>query len=291
MAGGGSNAGGSGGFDPGGGGSTTVPQYAELWYQVEDRLVHFPLDPTDGSAQPYQQSLITNPPPVGYGLLTMLNDGSLLIGRLSTGENRTYLYHLPDPPRDGSPVALVELGMMIDNLMIEGLYTDCDGRLYGMDTGADVTSSTGNRLIRFTGDVLQSDFSYAVVSDLSTAVVADIDDMGPGIDQGQITDNPGLAIDSGDVYAFDFESGTGSLVGSGGTYGIHALGGSLFDDAVARLYLLSLDAELLEMDPTSYAVSPPLAVGPADLSDPLRLGWSGLAGPLTHCDSGFTPPR
>ena len=95
--------------------------------------------------------------------------------------------------------------------MLEGLYTDCDGRLYGMDTGADVGSSTGNRLLRFTGDYLAGDFTYQVISDLSTADVADIDDLGPGVAlDGAITDNPGFAIDSGDIYEFNYETGTGT---------------------------------------------------------------------------------
>ena len=265
-----------------------MPQYAELWYSVDDRLVRFPLDVTDGSAQPHQQSIIDNPPPLGQGLLTMMPDGSLIGGRLSTTDFATYLYHIPDPPRDGSPVTLVELGVMIDGLMLEGLYTDCEGRLYGMDTGVDVTNATGNRLIRFTGDFLQGDFSYTVVSDLATADVADIDDMGPGIDNNEITDNPGLAIDSGTVHAFDFETGSGVQVGTGGTYGIHALGGALFSDSVSRLYVFSINAELFEMDPTNFTLSAPLAVGPIDVAG--TVGHSGITGPLTDCNTGFTPP-
>src|SRR5690606_38617095 len=121
----------------------------------------------------------------------------------------------------------------------EALYTDCQGLVYLMDTGVDVGSAEGNRLLRFTGDFLAGDLSYEVITDLQMASVADIDDMGPGIDDmGEITDGNGFAIDSGQVYDFDYNTGTGTLLGPGGTWGIHALGGPLFDDDVARLYLL-----------------------------------------------------
>jgi hypothetical protein len=180
------------------------------------------------------------------------------------------------------------IGVMPDSIMLEALYTDCEGRLYGMDTGVDVGSSTGNRILRFVGNVLDGDFDFHVVSDLSTAVVADIDDMGPGIDeQGNITDNPGLAIDSGNIYEFDYTLGTGTQVAQGGTWGIHALGGTLFDDNVSRVYLLSSTANLYELDPNTYAVSDVLATGPT--TQGTYSGWSGLAGPLTDCITGFPP--
>lgn len=262
-----------------------VPQYAELWYSANDQLVYIEIDPDDGSVVAFTASPIEGGLALGQNLITMLDDGSLVGGRLSSTDNKTYFYHVVDPPRDGSPVAPVALGVMIDDLMLEGLYTDCEGRLYGMDTGVDASSSDGNRLLRFTGDFLAGDFSYAVVSDLSTATVADIDDMGPAIVDNEIHDNPGLAIDTGDVYEFNFETGTGTLAGTGGTWGIHALGKELFTDDVARLYLLSSDAELFEMDPTDYTLSGSLGTGPPTTEG--YAGWSGLAGPLTECDSGF----
>lgn len=215
----------------------------------------------------------------------MLEDGSLVMGRLSKADFKTYFYHVPVPPRDGSAITPVPLGIMIDDLMLEGLYTDCDGRLYGMDTGVDDGSAEGNRLLRFTGDFLAGDFSYVVVSDLATATVADIDDMGPAIVNNEIRDQPGLAIDTGQVHAFDFETGSGTMVGTGGTWGIHALGKQLFTDSTARLYVLSSDAQLYEMDPVSYTTSPSLGTGPTPNEG--NAGWSGLAGPLTECDSGF----
>lgn len=46
------------------------------------------------------------------------------------------------------------------------------------------------------------------------------DDMGPGItEENEISDNPGLAIDTGEIYDFDFETGSGTPAGSGGTFG------------------------------------------------------------------------
>ncbi|MFO8071730.1 MAG: putative metal-binding motif-containing protein [Polyangia bacterium] len=258
---------------------------AELWYSADDLLVYVQIDESDGSVVGFTDSSIEGLP-LGQNCLTMLADGSLLGARLSQADDLTYFYHVPDPPRDGSAVTPLMLGVMIEQIMLEALYTDCDGRIYGMDTGLDVSSNTGNRLLRFTGDVLASEFGYEVISDLSIADVADIDDMGPGIDsQGDITDNPGFAIDSSDIYDFDYETGFGTLIGSGGTWGIHALGGPLFDDDVARLYILSSDAGLYEIDPFTYEVSESLGTGPAVSQG--HAGWSGLAGPLTDCVSAF----
>lgn len=259
--------------------------WAELWYSADTILVYIQLDEDDGSVVSFTSSEMSGLPN-GHNLLTMLKDGSLFGARLSEADSLTYFYIIEDPPRDGSPVTVAMLGTMPDGIMLEALYTDCDGRLYGMDTGLDVSSSTGNRLLRFTGDYLASDFSYVVVSDLEVADVADIDDMGPGIDdENKITDNPGFAIDSGNIYDFDYETGIGTLIASGGTWGIHALGGSLFTDGISRLYVLSMNAELYEVDPVSFEVSDLLGTGPTVTTG--SPGWSGLAGPLTDCVSGF----
>lgn len=289
----GSGDGGAGGGGDGGGGGGAdahdiAPQYAELWYSADTYLVYIPLDVATGAAKPFVASTINGDLPLGQNAITMMDDGSLIGARLSQADNQTYFYRIADPPRDGSAVTPVQLGVMPDGIMIEGLYTDCDGRLYGMDTGVDDTSADGNRLIRFTGNFLAGDFSYIVISDLATADVADIDDMGPGIDNNEITDNPGLAIDTGTVYNFNYETGSGTMAGTGGTWGIHALGKDLFTDQVARLYVLTKDAELYEMDPVTYQLSGILGTGPATAQG--NAGWSGLAGPLTDCDSGFTIP-
>lgn len=263
-----------------------VPLYTELWYAVESSLVRIKLDAATGDVEEFVQSPITGVTlPPGQSLLTMMPDGSILAGRQDQALDQTTLFHIASPPRDGSPAVATDLGVFPDGINLEGLYTDCDGRIYGMDTGVDVGSSDGNRLLRFTGDPIAQDFTYTVVSDLANAVVADIDDMSPGIENNEIHDNPGLAIDSGHVYEFNFETGTGTEAGAGGTWGIHALGKELFTDGVARLYVLSSDAKLYRMDPATYAVSPELGTGPAASTG--NAGWSGLAGPLTECDSGF----
>jgi len=156
-----------------------------------------------------------------------------------------------------------------------------------MDTGSNDTNPDGNRLLRFTGDATTGDFAFVVVSDLATADVADIDDMSPGITANEITDNPGLAIDSGTIHAFDYETGVGTAVATGGSYGIHALGGALFDDGISRLYVLSVNAELFDIDPDTFALSAVLGTGPTPAAG--HAGWSGLAGPLTDCETGFVP--
>jgi hypothetical protein len=264
-----------------------VPLYTELWYSVESSLVRIKLDAATGDVVEFVQSPITGVTlPPGQSMLTMLRDGSILGGRQDQALDQTTLFHIASPPRDGTSDAVAtDLGVMPDGINLEGLYTDCDGRVYGMDTGVDVGSADGNRLLRFTGDPVAHDFTYAVVSDLSSAVVADIDDMSPGIENNEIHDNPGLAIDTSHVYEFNFETGTGTEAGTGGTWGIHALGKELFTDHLARLYVLSSDAKLYRMDPATYEVSPELGTGPAVAGD--NAGWSGLAGPLTECDSGF----
>ena len=228
---------------------------------------------------------ITTPLLDGFSGLTMLEDGSLLLSRLGVD---TQIIHIPDPPLDESMVAADVLGMMPDGLKIEALYTDCQGLVYLMDTGVHPSTALGNRLLRFTGDFLAGEFDFEVITDLQMAQVADIDDLGPGIDlMGEITDGTGFAIDSGEVYEFDYNTGTGVLLGMGGTWGSHALGGTLFDDDVARLYLLDIDAQLFEADPSDLSLSPVLVTGPAH--ELHVAGWSGLTGPLTECDSTLPP--
>jgi hypothetical protein len=128
------------------------------------------------------------------------------------------------------------------------------------------------------------------VSDLSQADVADIDDMSPGINaEGAISDNPGLAIDSGFVYDFNFETGFGTQINVEiGDWGLHALGAPLFSDRKSRVYVLSRDAELFELDLDTHTSSGVLMVGPS-IDTASRPGHSSLAGPLTDCVTGFTP--
>jgi hypothetical protein len=88
----------------------------------------------------------------------MLNDGSLLASRLGKDTLESQFFHIPSPPRDGSDVSPTALGPMPESILVEGLYTDCEGRVYAMDSGADDSSAQGNRLLRFTGNVTAGDF-------------------------------------------------------------------------------------------------------------------------------------
>ncbi|MCA9636390.1 MAG: hypothetical protein KC420_10225 [Myxococcales bacterium] len=255
-----------------------------LWYSVEDRLHYIEIDKTDGSVVQLVSSTITTPLLDGFNGLTMLEDGSLLGSRVLQGVG-TQIFHVPEPPVVASDIEVKIIGMVPDKLLIEALYTDCKGLVYLMDSGVDLTNAIGNRLIRFTGDYLAGDLGYEVITDLQNASVADIDDMGPGINKmGEITDGEGIAIDSGTVYNFDYNTGTGTQLGKGGTWGTHALGGPLFNDDTARLYLLDINAQLFEADPVTLALSPALIVGPKPAGD-APAGWSGLTGPLTACES------
>jgi hypothetical protein len=260
-----------------------------LWYSVENKLHYIEVSPVDGSVVQLVTSTITTPMINGQTGITMLDDGSLLISRESA--QGTEIYHVAEPPMVASEIEVTNLGEVPDDLRIEALYTDCQGLVYLMDTGVSVTSAVGNRLIRFTGDYLAGDLGYEVITDLENASVADIDDMSPGINaMGEITDGDGFAIDSGDVYAFDYNIGTGVVLGKGGTWGIHALGGPLFDDNVARLYLFDSQARLYEAHPVSLALSPVLVTGPKPNGN-AQPGWSGITGPLTECESTLPEPQ
>ena len=48
---------------------------------------------------------------------------------LSKADFLTHLYYIAKPPRDGSDVQYESLGVMPDAIMLEALYTDCQGRL------------------------------------------------------------------------------------------------------------------------------------------------------------------
>lgn len=255
-----------------------------LWYSVENKLHYVMIDESDGSVVKLVTSTITTPLVDGFNGLTMLEDGSLLGSRVLGGVG-TQIFHIPEPPVEPSMIAADIIGMVPDTLLIEALYTDCKGLVYLMDSGVDLSSAAGNRLIRFTGDYLAGDLDYQVITDLQNASVADIDDLGPGIDaMGEITDGAGFAIDSGEVYLFDYNLGTGKKLGNGGTWGSHALGGPLFTDKKARLYLLDIDARIFEAHPVTLALSPVLVTGPKPEGD-APAGWSGLTGPLTECQS------
>jgi hypothetical protein len=263
----------------------------QVWYSIENILVYIELDPLDGTVVQLVTSTINNNPSLAGNInscsLTMLADGSLLGGR--GNEVGTRMFHIAEPPTVASNIDVDILGPLPGAIYVEALHTDCDGRVYLMDTGVDNVSNTGNRLLRFKDDYLAGNFAYDVITDLQVAVSVDIDDMAPGIDAGgEIRDNPGYGIDSEMVYALDYTDGTGMLLGMAGTYGIHALGGPLFGDGESRLYVLDIDANLFEADPMTLALSPSLATGPALMSGNPR-GNTGLAGPLTDCITGFPP--
>ena len=178
-------------------------EQVELWCSSGETLVHIDLNEADGTVANLTTSFISDLD-VAHNSFTMLDDGSLVgacIAHTDEGYN-TQISYIPAPPRDGSDVTPVQLGIMPDHIGLEALYTDCDGRLYGMDTSANAGSAKGNRLIRFTGDYLAGDFTDVVISD-------------------------------------------------------HALGGDLFDDGVARIYLLSSDAVRIRK-PTNYRSSSPI---------------------------------
>lgn len=268
-----------------------------LWYAVSDSLMYIELDPADGTVVTLvQNDLIADTPLIlGQNGLTMLADGSLLGSR--EGPNGTQIYHVPDPPvTANTPAQAVYLGMVPNDgqmqpIRIEALYTDCEGRVYLMDTGSDVVNSNGNRLLRFSGMYLAGDLNFEVITNLQNASVGDIDDMSPGIVMGEINDKNGFAIDSGNLWQIDYITGTGmQLSGTDGDYGVHALGGPLFDDGDPRLYVLSagdintnVGAMLYEVSLADYTSSAALIEGPDFPINTGFNGWSGLAGPLTEC--------
>lgn len=266
-----------------------------LWYAVDKALVYIALSPVDGSVvQLVSNALVADAPLVhGQNGLTMLEGGALLGSRESA--QGTQIYYVPEPPITAdTPAAATLLGNVPNDgqpapIRVEALYTDCDGRVYLMDTGADVTNAVGNRLLRFTGDYLAGDLEFEVITDLQNASVGDIDDMSPGIVMGEINDSLGFAQDTGALWQIDYTTGTGmKLANTKGTYGVHALGAPLFDDATPRLYVLSagttsIGPDLYRVDLDTYASSPSLVTGPNFMLQTGSNGWSGLAGPLTEC--------
>lgn len=259
-----------------------------LWYSTENRLNYIELDPADGTVVQLVTSTITTPMIDGQTGITMLESGGLVLSRESAAG--TEIYYVEEPPTVAGDIEVEVLGMVPDTLRIEALYTDCEGLVYLMDTGTDVVDTNGNRLIRFTEDYLAGDLSYEVITDLSIGNAPDIDDLGPGIDKdGEVTDGQGFAIDSGTVYDFNYTEGNGVSLGTAGTYGVHVLGGPLFDDAVARLYIFDVTAQLFEGDPATLALSEVLVTGPATIGG-TAAGLSGITGPLTECVTTLPPP-
>ncbi|MBV1861632.1 MAG: hypothetical protein KUG77_24650 [Nannocystaceae bacterium] len=259
-----------------------------LWYSTEDRLSYIELDPADGTVVQLVTSTITTPMIDGQTGITMLESGGLVLSRESAAG--TEIYYIAEPPTVAGDIEVEVLGTVPDNLRIEALYTDCEGLVYLMDTGTDVVDTDGNRLIRFTEDYLSGDLSYEVITDLSIGNAPDIDDLGPGIDKdGEVTDGQGFAIDSGTVYDFNYTEGNGVSLGTAGTYGVHVLGGPLFDDDTARLYIFDVTAQLFEGDPATLELSDVLVTGPPSTGG-TPSGLSGITGPLTECVTTLPPP-
>ena len=263
-----------------------------LWYSVDKSIMYIQLNPADGTVVKLVHNQLVPDVATWHGQdgITMLEGGSLLLSRESA--QGTQIYYVADPPiTDNTPAMAKFLGNIKADMgqaspRIEALYTDCDNRVYLMDTGKDVSSAEGNRLLRFTGDYLNGDLNYEVITDLQKASVADIDDMSPGVVNGEINDKLGFAIDSTQLWQIDYTTGTGTnLAKTSGTWGVHALGAPLFDDAKPRLYVLSQTAQLFEVSLVDYKSSGVLVTGPDLKLNTGYNGWSGLAGPLTECVS------
>jgi PKD repeat protein len=250
-----------------------------MWYAWQSRLICVKVN-SDGLSADFTESPLIqdNGDPMPYTSflsLTMLEDGSLLFAT-QEGSSKPFvsrLFHIEVPQSDGSTSYAKFLGIMSDDIGIEGLYTDALNRVYVMDTGSQHSSSSGNRLLRFTGDVTLGDFSYEVVS--ISQSVPDIDGMGPGIDKttGWVVDTPGFAIDSLDLYKVDYDTGAFSYIAPNvGPYAIHAINGSEFSDGTSRLYTITgypqtggTTSTLYEIDPDTGATIRSLGSGPSGI--------------------------
>ncbi|WP_152629937.1 HYR domain-containing protein [Haliangium ochraceum] len=268
-----------------------VPFGQELWYMSgSSQLVRVTLEP-DGSLEAFTSSVMQagdsrTLPSTGSGILTVLADGSLL-GAINSGPCSgfsSHLFHIAEPPREGGPAVYTALGVMPQGIGVEALHTDCDGRVYAMDTGVACHTQPGNRLLRFLGEVTAGDFSFDVVSDLSDGV-PDIDDMSPGLGpDGEILDNPGLALDSRELYTIDYQTGDNARLGfSAAYYGIHAFPGSAYADGRGRVYATSLDGQLYDISPSDGGTLHFLGTGPGSSYT--------LAGAMPpECQTGFRQP-
>ncbi len=273
--------------------SETVEDGAIMWYGHESRLVCIQLS-SDGQTAYFTESPLLqengNPMPSNtFTSLTMLQDGSLILGTI-TGNSWPFvskLYHIKSPQCNGNTSYAKLLGTMPDQIGIEALYTDASNRIYAMDTGEQVSSREGNRLLRFTGDVLNGDFQFEVITDLSLSV-PDIDGLGPGINKtnGWVVDTPGFAMDTYNVYNVDYVTGTFSYVGSSdGVYAIHAINGSWFSDGKSRLYVISGIPQAGEKLSTLYEINPD--TGKTLLTLGSGPSGTGLTGPLPPGPSDF----
>jgi hypothetical protein len=214
----------------------------------------------------------------------MLEDGSLLWAT-QEGSSKPFVskfFHIEDPQCNCNTSYAKFLGVMPDDIGIEALYTDALGRIYVMDTGQQHSSSVGNRLLRFTGDVVIGDFTYEVVNGPPHSV-PDIDGLGPGINKtnGWVVDTPGFAIDSYDLYSVDYETGAFSFIGAtDGPYTIHAINGSYFSDGKSRLYTLTGIPQVGETSSTLYEINPDTGVTLRNLgSGPSGMGLTGSLAP------------
>ncbi len=258
-----------------------------MWYQSGAfGLVRADVE-ADGSTVTFSESTIVPDTTItaggAYGITELL-DGSLLACMGSgAGPFTMHCVHIPTPPAPGElTTAATDLGLFPSGIGFEGLYTDCDGRLYAVDTGTTNVTAVGNRLLRFTGDVLSGDYSFEEI--VSLAAVGDIDDLGPGIDDaGRVTDNPGFMIDTTTVFTIHYLTGSSGLVGtSGGRWGIHAVDRSRFSDGESRVFVLNNDGALRRADPDTAATLETLGTGPGTAA-------IYLTGALGTCVSAIPP--
>ena len=276
------------GVDGGDSPETVVPEPftgAELWLSAEDWLVRAPLGPL-GGVERYEFYPMPADVPQGMTSLTRLPGGGLLMSRTTSAT--TLFYIVPEPPRDddGREVSVMALGNILGDLLVEGLFTACDGDVYVFDSGTDTdTTMGGGRVLRFTGQVTLGEYATEVTRDFGDPS-PDYDDLGPAIVDNELVDSPMLAIDTGAVHSVDVAEGTSTVVVPDvrAGLGVHALGRTYFDDDQARLYVLSRIGDVVGVDPETGA-SQTLIEWP-DRTDEFR-AFSGLGGSLTDCTTGL----
>ncbi len=126
--------------------------HPNLWYSAGELLVYIELNPADGTVSQLVAHELENVTGLDVASsesgLTMLSDGTLLGAKLHSGDGRTEIYRIAMPPEGNASQTITPefIGNMPDDIMVEGLYTGCEDRLYAMDTGVNVSSAEGNRL-------------------------------------------------------------------------------------------------------------------------------------------------
>ncbi len=257
------------------------------------RIVPIDIDANDASAtfgDPlYLEGLIDD----GHipEAVTLMPDGSIVGATATQGYfSETFQIDSADLEARVSPITVTVLGTV--GYDIEAMFTDCLGRVYAVDTGTSSTTATGNRLLRWASVVDFPNGPYEEIGDLA-ATGTDLDELGPGIVEGGVCDEPGYAADTGNIYRISYVNGTVEYLGTvDGVFNVHALDGSFFQDRRSRALIMrghalsaGIPVELYAMHPNN--VEPITLLG--STPTPIAHGFTGPMPRVCECGTQIPP--